>query len=121
LRIRERGSRRALVYLSAVGRLMPEVLSAAERADCLFFDGTFWTDDELIALGIGDRTARQMDHLPISGRDGSLAQLATLPCKHRIYTHINNTNPMLVEHSPESALVERAGLTIGVDGLSISV
>ena len=52
---------------------------------------------------------------------GQRSQLATLPCRHRIYTHINNTNPMLVERSPESALVERAGLTIGVDGLSIGV
>ena len=87
----------------------------------LLFDGTFWTDDELIALGIGDRTARQMDHLPISGPEGSLEQLAALPCRHRIYTHINNTNPMLVEYSPECAAVRRAGLTIGVDGLEINV
>ena len=67
------------------------------------------------------RTARQMDHLPISGPEGSLEQLAALPCRHRIYTHINNTNPMLVEYSPECAVVRRAGLTIGVDGLEINV
>ena len=107
--------------MPACGELTPSLLERFARADVLLFDGTFWTDDELIALGIGDRTARQMDHLPISGRDGSLALLATLPCRHRVYTHINNTNPMLVERSPESGLVERAGLTIGVDGLSISV
>jgi pyrroloquinoline quinone biosynthesis protein B len=62
-----------------------------------------------------------MDHLPISGPGGSLALLATLPCRHRIYTHINNTNPMLVEHSPEHAAVEQAGLAIGVDGMEITV
>ena len=117
----DQDSGKMCAFVPACGELTPSLLERFARADVLFFDGTFWTDDELIALGIGDRTARQMDHLPISGRDGSLAQLATLPCKHRIYTHINNTNPMLVEHSPESALVERAGLTIGVDGLSISV
>ena len=117
----DQDSGKMCVFVPACGELTPSLLERFARADVLFFDGTFWTDDELIALGIGDRTARQMDHLPISGRDGSLAQLATLPCKHRIYTHINNTNPMLVEGSPESALVERAGLTIGVDGLSISV
>ena len=117
----DQDSGKMCVFVPACGELTPSLLERFARADVLFFDGTFWTDDELIALGIGDRTARQMDHLPISGRDGSLAQLATLPCKHRIYTHINNTNPMLVEHSPESALVERAGLTIGVDGLSNSV
>ena len=64
---------------------------------------------------------QQIDHLPISGPEGSLEQLAALPCRHRIYTHINNTNPMLVEYSPECAAVRRAGLTIGVDGLEINV
>ena len=115
------GSGGRLGFFPGVAELNDELLSLFDSCALLLVDGTFWTDDELIALGIGDRTARQMDHLPISGRDGSLAQLATLPCRHRIYTHINNTNPMLVERSPESALVERAGLTIGVDGLSISV
>ena len=117
----DQDSGKMCAFVPACGELTPSLLERFARADVLLFDGTFWTDDELIALGIGDRTARQMDHLPISGRDGSLAQLATLPCRHRIYTHINNTNPILVERSPESALVERAGLTIGVDGLSISV
>ena len=66
-------------------------------ADLVLFDGTFWTDDELIRLGIGERTAREMDHLPVSGADGSLARLGTLPARQRVYTHINNTNPMLLE------------------------
>ena len=76
----------------------------------MLFDGTFWTDDELIALGIGERTAREMDHLPIAGAGGSLERLAALPCRHRIYTHINNTNPILLEHSPERASVTRTGV-----------
>ncbi len=69
----------------------------------MLFDGTFWTDDELISLGIGERTARQMDHLPVSGADGSLERLASLTSRHRVYTHINNTNPMLVEDSPNAS------------------
>ena len=85
---------------------MPPLLERFAQADALLFDGTFWTDDELIALGVGTRTARQMDHLPIAGPGGSLEQLATLPCRHRIYTHINNTNPMLIEDSPERAVVD---------------
>jgi pyrroloquinoline quinone biosynthesis protein B len=83
----------------------------------VLFDGTFWTDDELIGLGIGERTARQMDHLPVSGPDGSLARLGRLPSKYRVYTHINNTNPMLVEDAPERAQVEQAGLRIAADGM----
>jgi pyrroloquinoline quinone biosynthesis protein B len=90
-------------------------------ADALLFDGTFWADDELIALGIGDRTAREMDHLPIAGRGGSLERLGALPCQHRVYTHINNTNPILLEHSPERALVTRTGVIVGFDGLYLAL
>ncbi len=104
-------------FVPACGDLNAPLLERLAQADLLLFDGTFWTDNELIALGIGDRTARQMDHLPISGPDGSLEQLRKLPCRHRVYTHINNTNPMLVESSPERALVEQAGLLVGGDGL----
>jgi pyrroloquinoline quinone biosynthesis protein B len=104
-------------FVPACGHLDASLVERLAQTDLLLFDGTFWTDNELIALGIGDRTARQMDHLPVSGPDGSLEQLRKLPCRHRIYTHINNTNPMLVESSPERALVEQAGLIVGVDGL----
>ena len=117
----DENSGRMCAFVPACGRLTASLLERFAQADVLLFDGTFWTDDELIALGVGDRTARQMDHLPISGPEGSLEQFAALPCRHRIYTHINNTNPMLVEYSPECAVVRRAGLTIGVDGLEINV
>ena len=86
--------------------------------DLLLFDGTFWNDDELIDLGISDRSARAMDHLPVSGSDGSLRQLAGLAVPRKVYTHINNTNPMLLEDSAERAAVDRAGLTVGNDGMS---
>jgi pyrroloquinoline quinone biosynthesis protein B len=87
----------------------------------LLFDGTFWEDEELITLGIGTRTARQLDHLPIAGDGGSLHLLAGLPCRHRVYTHINNTNPMLLENSPQHAAVTKAGITIGFDGLALQI
>ncbi len=79
------------------------------------------SDDELIALGIGERTAREMDHLPVSGPDGSLERLAELPGRHRVYTHINNTNPMLIEDSPQRRLVERLGLAVGADGMRFTL
>ena len=119
--LRDEESGKMCAFVPGCGELTPSLLDRFAEADVLLFDGTFWKDDELIALGIGDRTAREMDHLPISGPGGSLAQLAALPCRHRIYTHINNTNPMLVEHSPECALVVQAGLAIGVDGMEIEV
>jgi pyrroloquinoline quinone biosynthesis protein B len=108
-------------FVPSCGDLSVPLLERLGRADILLFDGTFWADRELIDLGIGTRTAREMDHLPIGGRDGSLEQLAALPCRYRIYTHINNTNPVLLERSAEREAVTRAGLTVGFDGLSISL
>ena len=79
------------------------------RADVVFFDGTLFRDDEMIASGTGTKTGRRMGHMPIDGDDGSLAALADVAAR-RIYVHINNTNPILVDGSPERAHVERSGL-----------
>ncbi len=118
--VREAG-RGALAYAPACGGLDDTLLARLGRADLLLFDGTFWTDDELLALGIGERTARQMDHLPLSGPGGSLERIASLPVKQRVYVHINNTNPILIEDSPERAAVERAGLVVGMDGMRFEI
>jgi len=120
-RIRERTSRRALVYLSAVGRLTPEVLTAAERADCLFFDGTFWSEDELRELGASEKRASDMAHLPIGGAGGSLAALGGARTSPRIYIHLNNTNPVLREDSPERSAVDGAGWQVARDGMEIAL
>lgn len=119
LRDSERGH--VCAFVPGCGDLDPSLLARLAQADILLFDGTFWTDRELVELGISRRTAREMDHLPIGDRGGSLEQLATLPCRYRIYTHINNTNPVLLEQSAERTAVTRAGLTVGFDGLSISL
>jgi pyrroloquinoline quinone biosynthesis protein B len=119
LLIREQESGPACAFVPGCGDLNGPVLQRLAQADVLLFDGTFWADRELIELGIGDRTAREMDHLPIAGPSGSLEQLAELGCRHRVYTHINNTNPVLLEDSPERAAVTEAGLTVGFDGLHI--
>jgi pyrroloquinoline quinone biosynthesis protein B len=108
-------------FVPGCADLSPTLLQALEETDLVLFDGTFWADDELIGLGISDRPARAMDHLPVSGPGGSLAQLARLSRPHKVYTHINNTNPMLLEDSPERAAVTEAGLTVGSDGMSFTV
>ena len=108
-------------FVPGCGGLEPALLDRLARADALLFDGTFWTDDELVVMGISSRTARQMDHLPIAGPGGSLEQLARLPCRHRIYTHINNTNPILLEQSPERMAVADAGISVGFDGLRLTL
>ena len=108
-------------YVPGCGGLDQPLLQRLGETDLLLFDGTFWTDDELISLGIGDRRAQEMDHQPVSGPSGSLSQLAGLVRPTKVYTHINNTNPMLVEGSPEREQVEQAGVVVGYDGLSFSL
>lgn len=121
LLIRDEATGGSCAFVPGCGGLDDAVLGALEQAELVLFDGTFWSDDELVALGISDRTARQLDHLPVSGPDGSLVRLAQLGAARRVYTHINNTNPMLVEDSPQRAEVERAGLRVGADGMRFSL
>jgi pyrroloquinoline quinone biosynthesis protein B len=108
-------------FVPGCGGLDDALMDRLDRADALLFDGTFWSDDELIAIGVGTRKARELDHVPIAGPGGSLERLAALRCRHRIYTHINNTNPILLEHSPERAAVDRAGIVVGYDGLRLAL
>lgn len=119
--LRDEASGGSCAYVPGCGELDPGLLERLADTDLLLFDGTFWTDDELISLGIGDRRAREMDHQPISGPDGSLCRLAGLSRPTKVYTHINNTNPMLLEGSPEREQVEVAGITVGYDGMSFSI
>lgn len=93
-------------------------------ADVVLFDGTFWSEDELAERGVGQARARDMAHLPVGGAAGSLARLSALPgfCpRRRIYTHVNNTNPMLVEGSPERRAVEASGWEVAYDGLELTL
>ena len=108
-------------FVPGCGDLDQPLLARLGATDLVLFDGTFWTDDELIDLGIGQRTARQMDHLPVSGPGGSLERLSRLPSRHRVYTHVNNTNPMLLEDGPERARVLEAGLLVGADGMRFTL
>ena len=108
-------------YVPGCGEITQLLLDELGQTDLVLFDGTFWSDDELVGLGISDRRARDMDHMPVSGPDGSLARLAEISRPQKLYTHINNTNPMLLEDSPERAAVDRAGLTVGCDGMRFTI
>jgi len=111
------GSRR-LVYIPGAASVPATLHARLARADVIFFDGTLFVDDEMIATGTGDKTGRRMGHMPIDGEHGTLAALADLPGR-RILTHINNTNPILVEGSPERRKVEAAGFEVAEDGMEI--
>jgi pyrroloquinoline quinone biosynthesis protein B len=120
-RLRESTTGRVLAYFSGVGRLSRPVTDAMDGTDCVFFDGTFWTNDELPSAGLGEKRADQMAHLPTGGPDGSLAALTSLRAERKILIHVNNTNPVLREDSKERAEVEAAGWEIAYDGMEITL
>jgi pyrroloquinoline quinone biosynthesis protein B len=92
---------------------------AAKESSAVLVDGTFWSEDELRQVRAGASGATEMGHLPI--RDGTLRLMSALPCRHRVYIHINNTNPIFAPNSPERAAVEAAGVMVGHDGMSFDL
>ncbi|GDY32694.1 pyrroloquinoline quinone biosynthesis protein PqqB [Gandjariella thermophila] len=120
-RLTDQATGRAAVYLPCVQRLTAAVRAQLDDCACLLVDGTCWRDDELIRLGVARKTARDMGHLPIDGPGGSLEQLSPLPIDHKIYLHINNTNPILLDDAAERRAVERAGIEVATDGLEMRI
>ena len=120
LRVRDLATGRRVVVATALGAL-EDVDALVEGADAVLLDGTFWSEDELIVLGLGTSRARDMAHVPVGGAGGSLERVGPRPGVRRVYTHINNTNPMLRADSPERARVEQAGWEIAFDGLEIAL
>ncbi|HEX7786997.1 MAG TPA: pyrroloquinoline quinone biosynthesis protein PqqB [Methylomirabilota bacterium] len=121
LRIRDAATGKRLAYFPAAGGLTAEVRRALAEADCVFFDGTFWSSDELPARGLGAKRAEDMAHLPVGGAGGSLAALEGLSAARRVYIHVNNTNPLLCEDSPERKDAEAAGWEIAFDGMEVTL
>jgi pyrroloquinoline quinone biosynthesis protein B len=120
-RVTDKRTNHALVYMPGVQALTSEIRNQLRDCNCVFFDGTCWDDDELPRLGINDKTSRTMGHVPISGVNGSLEQLAVLQGPRRVYIHINNTNPILIENSPERQAVEARGIEVAVDGMEMEI
>ncbi len=111
------GARR-LAYVPGAARMTTALRQRLARADVVLFDGTLFLDDEMIGTGTGSKTGRRMGHMPLDGEGGTLAALAGLPGR-RILTHINNTNPILIEGSVERRKVEEAGFEVAEDGMEI--
>jgi pyrroloquinoline quinone biosynthesis protein B len=107
-----------LVYVPGAAQVTAGLRERLARADVVLFDGTLFVDDEMIRTGTGTKTGRRMGHMPVAGEDGTLAALASIPGR-RILTHINNTNPILIEDSPERRKVEAAGFEVAEDGMEI--
>ncbi|MPZ61245.1 MAG: pyrroloquinoline quinone biosynthesis protein PqqB [Propionibacteriales bacterium] len=109
------------VYAPALAHWDDAVQAELEKADCVIVDGTFWRDTEMIHTGSGRRRGSEMGHLAIDGPGGSAERLAMLPARYKIYTHINNTNPILDDSSPELRRLAELGILIGRAGLRVEL
>jgi pyrroloquinoline quinone biosynthesis protein B len=118
--IEDEVSGKTAVYAPGLGGIDEAVWRAMQSAACVLVDGTFWSDDEMIRLGVSSKRARDIGHLPQSGAGGMLEWLDRLPTStRRILIHINNTNPILNEASEESAELARRGVEVAWDGMEI--
>jgi len=121
LRIADKASGGHLYFLAACAALTPDLRQRLQGAPLIFFDGTLWSDDEMIAAGLGSKTGQRMGHISMSGEHGAIAALADLGIARKIFLHINNSNPALLPNSAERAAVERAGWQIPSDGTEITL
>jgi pyrroloquinoline quinone biosynthesis protein B len=118
IEVRSRGAR--LVFIPGAAKLTPAIAARLREADAVLFDGTLFTDDEMMAAGAGTKSGRRMGHMPVSGPGGTLSALAGL-ARRRILIHINNTNPILIDGSPQRLAVEAAGFEVAEDGMRIEL
>jgi pyrroloquinoline quinone biosynthesis protein B len=120
--LEDEASGRSLVYAPGLGAMEEAVWGAMQQADCVMVDGTFWTDTEMLDLGMSGKRARDIGHLPQSGAGGMLEWLGRLPARtRRILIHINNTNPILDEDSAERATLDELGIEVARDGLEVQL
>ena len=121
LRISDKASGKHLYFLAACAEVTPELKARLAGASLVFFDGTVWRDDELIAAGLGAKTGQAMGHIAMSGENGAIAALADLGIDRKVFLHINNSNPALLRDSAERKAAERAGWQIPADGTEITL
>jgi pyrroloquinoline quinone biosynthesis protein B len=121
LRISDKRSGKYFYFISACADLTENLKARIAGAPLVFFDGTVWRDDELIAAGLGNKTGQSMGHMAMSGEAGAIASLAGLEIGRKIFLHINNSNPALLHDSAEREIAERAGWEIPSDGTEITL
>ncbi len=121
MRITDQQTGKKLFYAPGLGEIEPHLKPFLQEADAVMVDGTFWTDDEMIRLGISKKRAREIGHLPQSGSGGMMEVLKPLRAQRKILIHINNTNPILDEDSPERAQLTQAGIEVAYDGLELNL
>ena len=119
LRIGDKASGKYFYFLAACARVTPDLGQRIAGAPLVFFDGTVWRDDELIAAGLGSKTGQRMGHMSMSGDKGAIAALAGLGIARKIFLHVNNSNQALLPDSAERKAIEEAGWQIPADGTEV--
>ena len=119
LRIRDKATNKYFYFIAACADVSNELKSRLAGAPLLFFDGTVWRDDELVAAGLGTKTGQSMGHIAMSGNSGAIESLAGLDIDRKVFLHINNSNPALLHGSAERKIAENAGWQIRADGTEI--
>lgn len=112
---------KAFYYVPGCAAVSPDLADRIRGASLVLFDGTLWRDQEMIEAGVGIKTGQRMGHMSMSGEDGSMAAFRSLDVARKVYVHINNTNPVLIEDSAERTEAEAAGWEIAWDGMEISL
>jgi pyrroloquinoline quinone biosynthesis protein B len=120
VRVADRTSGAACFYIPGCAAVDEELAGRLRGASLVLFDGTLYTDEEMIVQGLSSKTGKRMGHISMSGPEGSIAAFRALDVKRRIFVHINNSNPALREDSPERREIERAGWEVALDGMEIS-
>jgi pyrroloquinoline quinone biosynthesis protein B len=108
-------------YIPACAEFPPALARRIDGARLVFFDGTLWDDGEMVAGGLGQKSGRRMGHMSMAGAGGTLAAFSALAVGRKIFVHINNTNPVLLDDSAERAIAEKAGWEIAFDGMEIDL
>lgn len=119
--IENRANGKRLFYAPGLGEIEPHVMEVMRSSDCVLVDGTFWTEDEMVRAGLSKKMAADMGHLPQSGEGGMIEVLDGLPPMRKVLIHINNTNPILNEDSPERAELAAHGIEVAKDGMEIEL
>jgi pyrroloquinoline quinone biosynthesis protein B len=119
LRIADKATGKYFFFMAACAQVTTDLRMRISGAPLIFFDGTVWRDDELIAAGLGSKTGQRMGHISMSGDSGAIAALAELGISRKIFLHINNSNPALLPGSVEQKAAEQAGWQIPMDGMEV--
>jgi len=121
IRIEDTRSGKQLFYCPGLGNMDDRIMTELSNADCLLVDGTFWSENEMSESGVGDKTAASMGHLPQSGSGGMIELLRPLKNSRKVLIHINNTNPILREDSPQRQILDSENIEVAFDGMDISL